>query len=145
MFDIETQRCLDVFMRTTIDLPDDLLRKAKAKAEAALSGLKLKELIARYVEQGLRQGGSQPAGESRTPRQRSPLPVIQKGATGQPIPALSKAELTRIEQEQDSSLPVEWLDDWVKMADAAMSRAAPGPTAREILDEDRNRLESRRE
>jgi hypothetical protein len=41
-------------MRTTIDLPDELLRQAKAKA--AIHGIKLKDLITRYVEQGLRVG-----------------------------------------------------------------------------------------
>jgi hypothetical protein len=45
-------------MRTTIDLPDELLRQVKARA--ALDGLKLKDLITRYVEQGLRQGAQSP-------------------------------------------------------------------------------------
>jgi len=42
-------------MRTTIDLPDDLFRQAKARA--ALSGIKLKDLIARYVERMLGLAG----------------------------------------------------------------------------------------
>jgi len=85
-------------MRTTIDLPDDLFRQAKAKA--ALSGIKLKDLIARYVEQGLRHGESMPPAQ---PRQRSPLPVISKAATsGQPIPALSNAEIQAILDEEDA-------------------------------------------
>jgi len=39
-------------MRTTLDLPDDLFRRLEARA--ALEGLKLKELIARYVAWGLK-------------------------------------------------------------------------------------------
>jgi hypothetical protein len=84
-------------MRTTIDLPDDLFRQAKARA--ALSGIKLKDLIARYVEQGLRQGESVPPAQ---PRQRSSLPVISKAASGQPIPALSNAETQAILDEEDA-------------------------------------------
>lgn len=84
-------------MRTTIDLPDDLLRQAKV--QAALSGLKLKDLIARYIEQGLRQGGN---AFSVQPRQRSPLPMIRKAATGKPIPALSNAEMQEILDDEDA-------------------------------------------
>ena len=38
-------------MRTTIDIPDDLLRQAKSTA--ALQGVKLKDLIAGYIARGL--------------------------------------------------------------------------------------------
>ncbi|MEP6937495.1 MAG: hypothetical protein ABI871_05440, partial [Chthoniobacterales bacterium] len=55
-------------MRTTLDLPDELFRQIKAKA--ALEGAKLKDLLTRYVESGLRQ----PVRE--LPRHRSKLPVI---------------------------------------------------------------------
>jgi hypothetical protein len=49
-------------MRTTVDLPDELLRRAKA--EAALRGRKLKDL----VEEGLRTvvDKTPPAGDSGT-------------------------------------------------------------------------------
>jgi len=80
-----------------IDHPDDLFRQAKAKA--ALSGIKLEDLIARYVEQGLlRVRACRPV----QPRQRSPLPVISKAASGQPIPALSNAEIQAILDEEDT-------------------------------------------
>ena len=46
--------CLNVFMRTTVDLSDDLFRRAKA--EAALRGRKFKDL----VEEGLRHVLEQP-------------------------------------------------------------------------------------
>jgi hypothetical protein len=83
-------------MRTTIDLSDELFRRAKAKA--ALSGITLKELIAGYIEQGLRQAENVPPTQ---PRRRSRLPVIEEATTGKPIPALSKAELVEIELDED--------------------------------------------
>lgn len=50
-----------------------------------------------------------------------------------PRPAVSDQQLT----------PEQWMANWLKMADEAMRDAPPGPTAREILEEDRNRLERR--
>lgn len=35
----------------------------------------------------------------------------------------------------------QWLNEWFQMADEAFKNAPPGPTAREILEQDRNRLE----
>jgi hypothetical protein len=83
-------------MRTTIDLPDSLLRQAKARA--ALEGLTLKELITSYVVQGLQQGPVQPEAQ---PRRRSAPPMIAKAATGKPIPALSADELAELEIQED--------------------------------------------
>lgn len=86
-------------MRTTTDLPDNLLRQVKARA--AIDGLKLKDLIIHYVEQGLKQGSKPVAGGSFPRRQRSPLPVIERAATGKPISALSCDDLARLELEDD--------------------------------------------
>ena len=76
-------------MRTTIDLPDELLRRAKATA--ALQGLKLKDLIAAFVERGLEAYVS--------PREMrghlGPLPEFVP-RTGQPIRSLSGAEIEEI-------------------------------------------------
>jgi len=83
-------------MRTTIDFPDDLFREVKARA--ALDGLKLKDLITRYVEQGLRQRAT--AAPSR--RQRSELPVARK-ATGHSLPALTNADIQRILEEEETA------------------------------------------
>ncbi len=38
-------------MRTTLDLPDNVFRKLKARA--AMEGLSLKDLVARYIKSGL--------------------------------------------------------------------------------------------
>ena len=82
-------------MRTTIDLPDELFRQAKAKA--ALDGLRLKDLITRFVEQGLRQGAS-----SAAPLKRSELPVA-RAATGRKLPDLTNAEIHRILEEEETA------------------------------------------
>jgi hypothetical protein len=73
-------------MRTTIDLPDDLLRRAKATA--ALQGMKLKELLARFVEQGL----SQESGEPKRYGHIQPFPVMIP-KTGVPIPNRTNDEI----------------------------------------------------
>lgn len=83
-------------MRTTIDLPDELFRQAKAKA--AIGGMKLKDLITLYVEQGLRGASS----ASSPKRQRSELPVARK-ATGRTIPALTNLELQQLLDEEEVS------------------------------------------
>ena len=63
-------------MRTTLDLPDDLFRQVKA--EAALEGATLKEMLTRFVEYGLRQ----PTLLTGRPARRSRLPVIVKRGKG---------------------------------------------------------------
>lgn len=59
-------------MKTTVEVPDDLYRRAKA--EAALRGRKLKDL----VEEGLRLVLASP----RTGRKRSSLAELMKDARG---------------------------------------------------------------
>jgi len=84
-------------MRTTIDLPDELLREVKSRA--ALSGLSLKELITRYVEQGLSRG-SPPGPPPRARRSRLP---ITREATGRPLPALTNAELQQLLDAEEAA------------------------------------------
>jgi hypothetical protein len=85
-------------MRTTIDLPEDIFREAKAKA--ALDGMKLKDLITQYVEQGLREG-KQPSSRPFS-RRRSELPVA-RAATGHPIPVVTNADVHRFLEEEDAT------------------------------------------
>jgi hypothetical protein len=59
-------------MKTTVEVPDDLYRRAKA--EAALRGRKLKDLI----EEGLRRVLETPRGKRRQPS----LAGLMKGARG---------------------------------------------------------------
>jgi Arc/MetJ family transcription regulator len=84
-------------MRTTIDLPDELFRQAKARA--ALDGMRLKDLITRFVEQGLR-GAVSPGAPAR--RRRSELPVA-RAATGRTLPDLTNAEIHRILDEEEAA------------------------------------------
>ncbi|MBW8875702.1 MAG: hypothetical protein JF614_12125 [Acidobacteria bacterium] len=85
-------------MRTTIDLPDELLRQVKAKA--ALDGMKLKDLITRFVEQGLGQDALRSAAPLR--RRRSELPVARE-ATGRTLPILTNADVYRILEEEETA------------------------------------------
>jgi len=82
-------------MRTTIDLPDDLYRALKARA--GLNGVKLRQLIQRLIEQGLRSTSGGTAA-----RKHDPPPIIIP-PRGVPIPAVSRAELARIEEEEDEA------------------------------------------
>jgi len=83
-------------MRTTLDLPDETFRKLKA--EAALRGFKLKELVAQFIERGLAADSAAPM--TAEPRRRPPIPIARK-ADGNVTPALSNAALDAILDEQD--------------------------------------------
>jgi hypothetical protein len=62
----------EIAMKTTVEVPDELYRRAKA--EAGLSGRKLKDL----VEEGLRRVLDASTGRKRQPT----LAVLMKGARG---------------------------------------------------------------
>lgn len=82
-------------MRTTVDLPDELFRTLKARA--ALSGVTLRELILRLIEQGLQSQAAKPSLGSR----RRSLPPIAIPPTGVPIQAVPREELRRLEEADD--------------------------------------------
>ncbi len=85
-------------MRTSIELPDELFRQVKAKA--ALDGVKMKDLIAHYIEQGLEQDFAR---KGVAVRRRSPLPVARP-ATGRTLPELSNQEIQRLLDAEDSGI-----------------------------------------
>ena len=87
-------------MKATIDIPEDLYRKVKAKS--ALLGKPVREVTVELYRRWL--------GE---------------------------------EEGQAEESPQAWLDSWLAAADEAIRAAPPGPSAREILSTDRNRLEPR--
>ena len=97
-------------MKTTIDLPEQLL--AEVKDLAAREQRKVDELVAELVRVGIK---------SRTRPVEQARPVDQA--------------------QQEAG--IRWLEEWFKLADELMKDAPPGPTAREILEQDRNRLERR--
>ncbi|HWP62870.1 MAG TPA: hypothetical protein VNO86_05320 [Candidatus Binatia bacterium] len=82
-------------MRTTIELPDELYRTLKVRA--ALSGVPLRVLVQGLIERGLR-GESHPV--RAEPGRRPPPPVVVP-PTGTPVPALTRAELRRLEEDED--------------------------------------------
>ena len=88
-------------MRTTLDLPDETFRQLKA--QAALNGMKLKELVAQFIERGL-AATSNPAAPQR---ERQPLPVaiypipIAREADGSVTPYLKNKALYAILDEED--------------------------------------------
>ena len=84
-------------MRTTIDLPDPLFREAKTRA--VQNGMKFKDLVAQYIEAGLR--GREPA-NATLHREQVPLPVFRK-ASGAAIPARSNAELFEILEREETN------------------------------------------
>lgn len=86
----------NAIMRTTIDLPEDLYRTLKARA--GLSGVRLSELVRRLIEQGLRSA----AGSSQPSHGFGPPPAIVP-PRGKPIPAISRKDMRRIEEEEDEA------------------------------------------
>ena len=82
-------------MRTTLDLPDPLFRELKARA--AQQGVKMKQLLAVFIENGLR-GGKLAVGHSTA---RSPLPIARR-ATGNAIRALNNAQIAQIFDSEDA-------------------------------------------
>jgi hypothetical protein len=83
-------------MRTTLDLPDETFRQLKA--QAALNGLKLKELVTQLIQRGLANG--EPA--TAPAQQAENLPVAIKRVPGSPLsPALTNAQLYALLDEED--------------------------------------------
>lgn len=83
-------------MRTTLDLPDETFRKLKA--EAALRGFKLKELVAQLIERGLNEGSLPPP--ANRSRRNFAIPIARE-ADGTVTPSLSNAQLQAILEEED--------------------------------------------
>ena len=83
-------------MRTTFDLPDPLFRAVKTRA--VQQGVKLKDLVASYLEAGLRGQSTPPSGSPS--RQRPALPIARK-ANGATTPARTHRELETLLDEED--------------------------------------------
>lgn len=84
-----------VFMRTTFELPDPLMREMKARD--ALEGVKLKDYFVRLVQAALQR----PAGAVRPPAQ-SRAPVFRR-TPAKPMPVLTNAELHALMDAQELS------------------------------------------
>ncbi|MHB8637899.1 MAG: hypothetical protein ACYC96_15660 [Fimbriimonadaceae bacterium] len=80
-------------MRTTIDLPEELLRRVKAAA--ALRGLKLKDLVATLIAQGLEAPATQ-----QVTGQKRPVPV-RIAPAGRRLRSFSNAEVEALFVRED--------------------------------------------
>jgi hypothetical protein len=84
-------------MRTILDLPDSLLKEVKTRADQ--KGVKLKELLATYIEAGLL--APQIPEKDAAPRKNPYSLPIAWEADGTITPARSNAELYAILEEED--------------------------------------------
>lgn len=82
-------------MRTTLDLPDPLMRELKARA--ALEGVKLKDYFANIARAALQRPVS-----TGNAQQRSPVPVFVR-TSAKPMPAMSNAQLYAELDAQDAA------------------------------------------
>jgi hypothetical protein len=82
-------------MRTTLDLPDPLFKEIKTRA--VQQGVKLKELLAHYIQAGM---NAPHAAAVFPPSQAVPLPYF-RSAAGPTIPTRSNAELLAILEEDE--------------------------------------------
>lgn len=88
-------------MRTTLDLPDPLFKEVKTRA--VQKGVTLKELLATYIEAGLR---SPPPIEkdASQPKTHPHLPVAIPRVPGTPLhPAMTNAQLHAIIEKEDTA------------------------------------------
>lgn len=86
-------------MRTTLDLPDPLFKEVKTRA--VQQGLKLKELLAIYIEAGLR-GPSVSKNNAAHGGKIHPLPVGIPRIPDAPLhPAMTNAKLYAILEAED--------------------------------------------
>ena len=86
--------------KTTIEIPDELYRKVKAKS--ALAGRSVREVTEELYRQWVDSGGT----------------------------------------DAEAGDHAKWLESWLHLADETMRDAPRGPTAVEIVDEGRSRLDS---
>ena len=85
-------------MKATIEIPDDLYRRVKARS--ALEGRSVRSVAIELFQRWLNEDVAAP-------------------------------DLT----------PEQWLEEWLRLGEEYSKNAPPGPTATDILEADRNRLE----
>ena len=108
-------------MKTTLEIPDDLFREAKAKA--ALEGIKLKDLVARGIRHEV-HGASAPeaakanadAGQKAKPaeRKRTPFPLLRPGKRPKNHGAAIGSEEIFVDDEPEEQGPVVSVHDLMK-------------------------------
>ena len=124
-----------VDMKATIEIPHDLYRQVKARA--ALQGHTIREVTIELYQAWLAQ---EPMAKPSVEPSLSPEQWVKEWIRlGQA--ALSTAPQPEAAAIVDERSPEQAMEDLFKLADELMANAPPGPTAREILEEDRSRLE----
>jgi len=98
-------------VKATINIPDELYRKVKAKS--ALQGRPIRAVAEELFRRWLEEDRPLPNSSS------------EPGASA----------------HGRACSPEEWLEDWLRLGEQFSRNAPPGPTATEILEADRNRLE----
>lgn len=83
---------MGAYMKTTIDLPDDLLRAVKIRA--AQQGCTLRELVSEYIASGL----ATPPGQEQPQRNAVAFPVIPTAADA-PLATMTRAQIVAFEHE----------------------------------------------
>lgn len=81
-------------MKTTVEIPDELFRQAKAKA--ALEGVKLKDLVA----DGLRLIVAQPAKKRRM--RRTKFPIIESSRKDAPL-TLEQVKQAMVDMDEEEA------------------------------------------
>lgn len=82
-------------MKTTLDLPDDLMREVKIRAVE--ENRKLKDMVADLLRQGL----AQPVADSAPVRRRVKLPLFQSSHPARPGEELTPELIDEILLEQE--------------------------------------------
>ena len=77
-------------MRTTLDLPDNLFRKAKL--QAVHEGVALKDVVTRALERGLASGASSEDNERKS-RAKRLFASLDKARNTKPVGPLNRAKL----------------------------------------------------
>src|SRR5688572_12518111 len=108
-------------MKATIDIPDDLYRRVEE--QSALQGLPVDTMVAKLISRGLDETLTK---ESGTADQQSTAP----------------SGLTRRQRLKQIPTP-EWIERLRQSSEEAFRDVPPGPTARDILEQDRSRLDRR--
>jgi hypothetical protein len=91
LLDADTSKQYYVFMRTTLDLPDDLLKRAKIAAVER--GTTLRQFVGEALERELRERGAGPR------RRRVRFPIFDSRSPG--ALRLTNARIAALEADED--------------------------------------------
>lgn len=91
-------------MKTTLDLPSDLVREIKVKA--VLEGRKLKDAVAELLRRGLAAASANP-GKGGERRKRARLPIVRCRHAARPATEMTPERVAAVLLEQECA----WSDE----------------------------------